>query len=483
MFGFSKEAQLKKEILYYLDRQTDFVSSQEIASEIGNITSQTILKYIKELEISLTEKYEPTEMSLRVNKRFGIRLYRYNTNFNRILEVLLVESPVYEIFKALLQHRQVVTLVLCDKLEISLSNLKRIIKRVNQSIEMYDLRITIGTNIKIIGKESSIRSVFFLFFYHVHRSYSNIPWINNDNNIVKAQKICSVLYISENPILIEIIALWLFICEESNRQGYELETMYLAVYFNDSIIEKHASTEMTLEEWYFFLMCLYALDILNLTFFMNFEKIHNNHYSDLAKVWMACYEKYFEPLVMEEQIWTRLSFQKCAILEKFHLINPELTSIFSPINYREIYDRYPSFMKKFEYFFSEVSVNIDKEHEEFFRRKSLELCLRFVSPKQMAMNVSVHLMTTLTSEAANHMKRQLKNNFSNKINLNFTDDFQAAELILTTEEFAEGVIPNDKEVLVIRPVLSSQDLRFLEKYVYQWRKTHCEFGLEMTKLM
>ena len=41
MFGFSKEAQLKKEILYYLDRQTDFVSSQEIAAEIGNITSQT----------------------------------------------------------------------------------------------------------------------------------------------------------------------------------------------------------------------------------------------------------------------------------------------------------------------------------------------------------------------------------------------------------------------------------------------------------
>ena len=137
MFGFSKEAQLKKEILYYLDRQTDFVSSQEIAAEIGNITSQTILKYIKELEISLTEKYEPTEMSLRVNKRFGIRLYRYNTNFNRILEVLLVESPVYEIFKALLQHRQVVTLVLCDKLEISLSNLKRIIKRVKYSFCLF----------------------------------------------------------------------------------------------------------------------------------------------------------------------------------------------------------------------------------------------------------------------------------------------------------------------------------------------------------
>lgn len=481
MFGFSKEAQLKKEILYYLDRQTDYVSSQEIASEIGHITSQTILKYIKELEISLAEKYEPTEMSLQVNKRFGIKLYRQNTNFNRILETLLMNSPVYEIFKVLLLHRQVETLALCDKLEISLSNLKRIIKRANHSIAKYDLRITIGTSIKIIGKESSIRSVFFLFFYHVHRSYSNIAWMNDVDYIIKAQKICSVLYLDKNPILIEITALWLYISQRSHSQGYELEPMNLAIYFNDSIIEINVTTEMELEEWYFFLMCLYALDILNLTFFMNFEKLNNNHYSNLAKVWIERYEEYFEPLTTEEQIWTRLSFQKSAILEKFHLINPELTSIFSPINYREIHDRYPSFTKKFECFFSEVAVVIEKENEAFFKRKSLELCLRFVSPEQMAMNVSVHLMTALSSEAANHMKRQLKNNFSNKINLNFTDELQAAELILTTEEFAEGVIPNDKEVLVIRPVLSSQDLRFIEKHVYQWRKTHCEFRPKTTE--
>ena len=76
----------------------------------------------------------------------------------------------------------------------------------------------------------------------------------------------------------------------------------------------------------------------------------------------------------------------------------------------------------------------------FFRRKSLELCLHFVSPKQMAMNVSVHLMTALTSEAANHMKRQLKNNFSNKINLHFTGDLHA---ISSANNLISAVIENE----------------------------------------
>lgn len=471
MFGFSKDILLKKEVLYYLDRQTDYVSSQELAAEIGNITSQTILKYIKELEHTLSENYDPSQMSLQINKRFGIKLLRYNTNFSRVLESLYSSSSVYVIFQTLMQSRQAETSQLCETLEISLSNLKRIIKRINQSIATYGLRITVGSSIKMTGKESNIRFVFFLFLYYVHHSYTKIPWIEDPFHVVRAKAICSTLYIEPKPILIELIALWLYINEISNKLGFSLESMNLATYFNDSIIEKHRVSGMNLEEWYFFLMSLYALDILNLSLFLNFEKIHNHPYTELANTWTWQYQEYFSTLSTEDQIWVRLTFQKCAILKKFNLMSQELSHVFSPISYYETALRYPEFIKKFEVFYSEITDLIGKSDQEYFKIKSLDLCLRFTSPKQMAMNITVSLMTPLSSDAANRIKRQLKNSFLNRINLSFSDDIGEVDVILTTEEFLESPKFAGKEILVIRPVLSSQDLQFIEERLYALRTT------------
>src|SRR5699024_12079683 len=81
----------------------------------------------------------------------------------------------------------------------------------------------------------------------------------------------------------------------------------------------------------FIVCCLMMVFVVVFFFFQAEDGIRDRNVTGVqtcALPILACYEKYFEPLVMEEQIWTRLTFQKCAILEKFHLINPELTSIF-----------------------------------------------------------------------------------------------------------------------------------------------------------
>lgn len=468
MFGFSKEILLKKDLLYYLDRQTDYVSSHDIAESMGNITSQTILKYIKELEEDLAKYYDSTEISLQVNKRFGIKLLRYNTNFNRILEFLFMESPVYEIFKGLLLHRQIDTGVICEQMEISLSNLKRIITRINQSIGVYGLRMTVGTNLKIVGKESNIRFVFFLFFYHVHHTYSNIPWQNDPTYLERAHHISSSLYADEKAIMVETIALWLFINQTAKESDCLLEPLDLYVYFNENIIEKSRVSGLDLNEWYYFLLCLYALDILDLSLFLNLEKIHNHHFSDMANKWLLLYESHFEKLTMEEQIWVRLAFQKSAILERFQFMSADLPTIFSPINYQEIEAHYPVFIKKFEAFCDEMSSTLECKNYFFFDARSLELCLRFVSPEDMAMTISVFLTTILSNGASKRIKIQLQNNFLNRINLRFTDELEEADLIITTEELSV----EDKEVIVIRPILSAQDLRHIEKRLYAWKKNN-----------
>ena len=472
MFGFSKEVLLKKELLYYLDRQTDYVSSHDIAETMGNITSQTVLKYIKELEEDLAKVYEPSEISLQVNKRFGIKLFRHNANFGRVLEFLFMKSPVYEIFKELLLHRQVDTGEICEQMEISLSNLKRIITRINEAIATYGLRMTVGTNVKITGKESSIRFVFFLFFYHVHHTYSNIPWQNDPTYLERAHKISSALYADKKPIMVETIALWLFINQIAKENDSFLESLDLYVYFNENIIEKSHVSDLDLNEWYYFLLCLYALDILDLSLFLNLERIHNHHFSNLSSQWIELYEKHFERLTIEEKIWVRLTFQKSAIFERFQFISSDLSKIFSPINYQEIETHYPVFIKKFEIFCKEMALALECNDNLFFYAKSLELCLRFTSPDKMAMTVSVFLMTVLSNGASKRIKKQLQNNFLNRVNLIFTEEMEEADLIITTEELPTESIEKDKEVIVIRPVFSTQDLRHIEKRLYAWKKKH-----------
>jgi hypothetical protein len=66
MFGFSKEILLKKELLYFLDKQEEGVSSKDISDYIQSLTSQTVRKYLKEIAESISELYSPEQMQLNI---------------------------------------------------------------------------------------------------------------------------------------------------------------------------------------------------------------------------------------------------------------------------------------------------------------------------------------------------------------------------------------------------------------------------------
>ena len=46
MFGFSKEVQIKRKLILFLDSQERYVTSKELKHHLNNmVTEQTILKY------------------------------------------------------------------------------------------------------------------------------------------------------------------------------------------------------------------------------------------------------------------------------------------------------------------------------------------------------------------------------------------------------------------------------------------------------
>lgn len=71
MFGFSKEILLKKELLYFLDKQEEGVSSKDISDYIQSLTSQTVRKYLKEIAESISKLYSPEQMQLNIGTRYG----------------------------------------------------------------------------------------------------------------------------------------------------------------------------------------------------------------------------------------------------------------------------------------------------------------------------------------------------------------------------------------------------------------------------
>ena len=103
MFGFSKEVQIKRKLILFLDSQERYVTSKELKHHLNNmVTEQTILKYLRDVRKIITKDYSTNKLSLQIDTRNGIRLNRNETNLNDLLEKIYREDLVYENFRLLI---------------------------------------------------------------------------------------------------------------------------------------------------------------------------------------------------------------------------------------------------------------------------------------------------------------------------------------------------------------------------------------------
>ncbi|MCD5003495.1 helix-turn-helix domain-containing protein [Enterococcus saccharolyticus] len=460
MFGFPKDVQLKHDILLYLDRQSEAVTAEMIAAHVGNVSAQTIRKKINQLSIEIRELYPNNKISLENDTRYGVKLLRRDVTLMQILEKLYTDSFVYAIFQLLIEKRTFSAYQFCVEHKISVSKLKRAITQINTFLASYEMRISVGSRVYIKGNESQIRCLFFMFLFYVHRQITTIHWISEKQYLSLAEKICYSLYIPPVKGTIEVMGLWLYIQDVSRKTGQLLDELSLSNQVPKSMPKPSFLLEFDDNEWHYFLLILYGLDLVQAEAFEDFDTIHQNHFFDVASKFIHS----FEELTIFEKRLIFQKFHQMAILNELIPLNINLLAIFSPVSLKEIMRAYPSLDTHFQKLWASLIADFPNMDTVFYHRRILLLFLQVAPTSEMLKPLNIYFCSSFSKDIVEGMKRHIKNFFKNKYQITYTPLAQSDCVISTENLLVEAM--DKKETLIISPQLTVKDLVYLDQQFY-----------------
>lgn len=160
----AKQLQLLKKLLLVGGK----MELHELASYLG-ISKPSLEKYVEELQDELAHYQE----QCRLYYRKGVLVFEMSPTFslNQIEWAFYRSALKFQILEHLLQHQEVTTVQLAQKLAVSESSLFRKIKELNGLLAEFELEIWQG---KLIGEETQIRYFYFELFWYVH-SFDSQP--------------------------------------------------------------------------------------------------------------------------------------------------------------------------------------------------------------------------------------------------------------------------------------------------------------------
>lgn len=462
MFGFSKDCTIKKEMILDLDNQEESVPSQVLTQNIGSVTNQTIRKYLQEIKSNIDNLYTPEELRIEINRRSGIRLFRQNANFDRLFAAIYEENIIYEIFRYLLNERTFESKMFCEKFQISLSNLRRKIQDINDAIAIYDLYLTVGKKVTLYGNESSIRLLFFSFYYVIHHGIRTISFVDSQENLQQAEKICHYLAIEPSQTRIDLLALWLFINQKSIENQKPLALGVVTNQFKTQITCPNFLENFEEPDWHFYLAILEALEFISLKENDNFQAEHENKFSEATRHWIASYEEHVAELTIAQKEQVTKMMYHLSLLDEVLVLEGDVYTSFEVINEEKWRTSYPNFASRFAKFWSDFSKAAPEESRDFVKAKSLLLCFDLIPEELLYQKVSLCLLSNASLNKQTQIKRHLKNQLQNKAALTFVERPKAADLVIQTEDIT-GKKVKDSNQVILSTVLSRQDILTVAK--------------------
>ncbi len=463
MFGFTNECLIKKELILTLDRQKESISSQELTQEVGHVNSQTTLKYLLDIQKNIEATYAPESLQLEISRRVGVRLFRQNTNFDRLFEVIYQENLVYAIMSELLEYRQFATDIFCTEHKISLSGLRRRINAINESLAPYDVSLSVGKKVKIRGEEARIRLIFFSFFYTIDHGVQDVPFIQSEVVVKKARQLCYYLGIEPKEATIDLLALWLHINEKAIKLNQLLDEKVRNELFKTKKVKPTFLNLFEAKDWHYFLKILNGLDFISLAEIENFQAEHENKFTADTASWIDLFEKHFAGLeIVQKESLVKMMY-KNALLDDILPLAGELFSGFIPVNEQELTARYPQFMTHFSDFWREYCQKTPRMANDFVEKRSLLFCFLFASDQEFLPVLSVCLLSNLMLVQQAQIKRHLSQQLKNTVALSFVELPSLAELVLETSDYSKDEGPGDH--VTISPILSYHDIDSITKAV------------------
>ena len=177
LFGLEKDFLLKNQLLQLLDNSSDYITFTEIACHLKYYSVELLQHTCRNIQQDFLKNYSVKQCELVIHPHFGVRLLRNSISLKELVDYYAEQELSYILLQELFRYRELIASDFYENQYVSESTLRRKIKRINQSLAHYNLRITFAYKIKLTGSELAIRSFYFYFLFLFYRQLPAVPGI------------------------------------------------------------------------------------------------------------------------------------------------------------------------------------------------------------------------------------------------------------------------------------------------------------------
>uniref|UniRef100_UPI00403F8F5F helix-turn-helix domain-containing protein n=1 Tax=Candidatus Enterococcus willemsii TaxID=1857215 RepID=UPI00403F8F5F len=465
MFGLHKSIKLKRDILEVLDNATDYLSIKEIQELLEYPSFHSVKQACTELKELFQELFHPDEAQILIKVSGGIKIERHGNKTQRITEYLVTEDLIYTFLRTILLERTIDTDTFLEKHFISRSALYARIRRINQSLNPYELHITLSNQIRLKGEEYRIRSFSYIFLFITHRMIDQLPHITHKNTYLSmTKKIFGYLEIPLSENVLQSLAIFTFITQNgaSKNTIHPHEKVLRYVRQFEYPEKPQFLTDWHTSDWEFYLYFLYLSNRLD---FQYKDKLvlHNYYFFEhAAKDWVTCFETYFFHTTEQEKkkIYTAVNQQLLSI--QTFPFNKEFFDNVKMISEDQTRLQFPELMERFELFWSQLTQIQPLFASSFYTRQvSLLTVIQLMNFDFLKPSIKVYIYSDIGQLHQDYLTSRLTQMLTN-YKFEFVSTPPEAALIISTVEYLEPVAIT-QQLLVIHSTLSPTDLIIIER--------------------
>lgn len=452
---------LIRDILDLLDNEEEFISMEEITERLKYPSIHAVRKTCHKLKELINKNYTPDALDLIISTRGGVRLIRHNTGIHKLTTAVNQDTTNFPLSLQLFQERELLSEEYCANNFLSHSTLFRRVQTFNRFIQNYstsELKFTLSDYIRVKGPESNIRIYYYFALKNTFPTLKDMtdagPTLHLSKQILNY---CGIAY---NHTQLERTALWVYVCQDANKRGFILPDDDVALKNADAFyyIKKPSFLSSWQEnEWQFFLLVNFSLDYFPLDKTIRVKE--TNLFQEEIEQWFTAFSSFFFPLSDSQKKENRLILQKQFLYHELTHFRANVDEIFEVPKAEALQNNYPFFYNRFQEFWeSFTSEDPGKKFSNSnMKNFSLYNCVTIAGIDYFMPTVYIYLLTELTNETNSFIKTRIKN-YCCHYNLKFVDDYQQADLIISSVIFYDA-ITEDQQILYIRSSLQKSDLK------------------------
>ncbi|WP_066648715.1 helix-turn-helix domain-containing protein [Christensenella timonensis] len=469
MFGISNMILLKNNILDILEHTDGYLSTTELTRQIGSASLATVKKACTRLKATIDSVYTQKEVTLDVNRHYGIRLSRHTVTVQDIMQHIFSTDLAYQILWTVLLERECSTTDFCNLHYISESQLRRKVRTINSFLANYDLKISLYSKIKINGKERKIRAFHFIFLLFFHRQLSKIPYLKNDSSyLAKAEKVARYLMLGTGNNQTGILGLWIFVIQNAieKNKTLVLSTLEENILKNVEIKDiPDCLSGWSYLDWIYLVFSVYSSDFYKLDLSVHMNNVHQTIRPGNTLIWIELFEKYFTKLDKRQIQFIYEKFFKFFISETLFVPDEAIISVFRGVDFGTLQNQYPKYLDIYESFWKEYCSRADKFTSEFFKIDSLMTCIYLAPFCHYFPEINVFIVSDMTAMYTKYIEEYIKTHFSNRYMLHFIDSIDKADVIIGTIDLSDHDWNKTPLFVKINLRISLHDLANIEKAI------------------